>query len=203
MKQKLAQQKKQNQKHGFTKEETADGLAFGYYQFQKKVGIWSIEYPDRIEYGEFDGEFKVGEWIIKNRFEGLQQEIKNTTNNLNNKQQNYDTEVDSTLSPQISFTNGITDTIRKPNIITKSEQIEYLRWHGNYGMNNKKIGYLMATWKRRSNVERKKQGQWREIIKNYSTLAEVVEVGQYLNDVKQGVWKYIYENKEMRRSLQY
>ncbi|CAK94738.1 unnamed protein product (macronuclear) [Paramecium tetraurelia] len=68
-------------KHGFTVEETQNGVAQGMYEYGKKVGKWTIKYPDKMqnifkliirEEGEFQGKHKVGEWIIYNHIEDLQ-----------------------------------------------------------------------------------------------------------------------------------
>ncbi|CAD8136023.1 unnamed protein product [Paramecium octaurelia] len=58
--------------HGFTVEETQNGVAQGNYEYGKKVGKWTFKYHDRIEEGEFNGKYKVGEWIIQNHVEDLQ-----------------------------------------------------------------------------------------------------------------------------------
>ncbi|CAD8129487.1 unnamed protein product [Paramecium sonneborni] len=46
-------------------------------------------------------------------------------------------------------------------------------------------------------IDGKKSGLWRDLIKNFWTKAQAYEVGEYTNDKRQGIWKYIYMDKEI------
>ncbi|CAD8145673.1 unnamed protein product [Paramecium pentaurelia] len=101
----------------------------------------------------------------------------------------------------------------KHEVMNNLEQIYYLQLIGEYGKNNQKIGKWRATWDGEIlkdvggeySEDGKKQGQWKEINKNFwrevnlqfYSLAQVYEVGQYVNDQRNGTWKFIYENNEI------
>ncbi|CAD8117453.1 unnamed protein product [Paramecium sonneborni] len=96
--------------------------------------------------------------------------------------------------------------ITKPPIMMNNyEQINYLQWIGQYGQNNQKIGKWIITWNgeilfdlggQYSN-DGIKEGQWKEIILNYWSKAQAYESGEYVNDKRFGIWKYIYQEKEI------
>ncbi|CAD8213401.1 unnamed protein product [Paramecium octaurelia] len=100
---------------------------------------------------------------------------------------------------------SIIEPNREPENFTNLEQIQNLKWFGKYGQNNIKLGLWEATWQGEKiqsvggqySLDGEKQGRWIEIIKNYQNLAQVFEVGEYVRDQKKGIWKYIYENKEI------
>ncbi|CAD8178217.1 unnamed protein product [Paramecium octaurelia] len=102
-------------------------------------------------------------------------------------------------------TDKIQDTKRKPKILINLEQIQYLQWHGKYGHNNQKVGKWIATWKGEQlqgvggeySDDGEKQGLWRDMIKNYWSQAQILEEGVYIGGLRNGIWKYIYENKEI------
>ncbi|CAD8120544.1 unnamed protein product [Paramecium sonneborni] len=79
------------------------------------------------------------------------------------------------------------------------EQIQHFQWHGAYGLNNQRTGKWTATWQGESllNVggdysnDGKKQGQWQEIIQNYCWYVKIYEIGEYKDDLRQGLWKFI------------
>ncbi|CAD8108710.1 unnamed protein product [Paramecium sonneborni] len=99
----------------------------------------------------------------------------------------------------------IYEFLPKLEIITNLEQIKYLRWIGELGKDNRKIGLWKATWKGESIVdcggwysqEGQKQGKWKEMIKNYNDHAKVFEIGEYVNDLRKGIWKYNFQENEI------
>ncbi|CAD8206686.1 unnamed protein product [Paramecium octaurelia] len=98
----------------------------------------------------------------------------------------------------------IKDTSRKPEILVNLEQIQHLEWIGDYSKTNQKTGKWIAKWKGKILKEvggeysnhGKKNGRWKEMIKNYWSKAEVYEMGEYEDDQRKGTWKYIYEDKD-------
>ncbi|CAD8207015.1 unnamed protein product [Paramecium octaurelia] len=87
--------------------------------------------------------------------------------------------------------------------MTNLEQILYLKWVGNYGENNRKIGRWNVTWigitmnkigGQYSN-DGKKQGSWIEIFQNFWTRAQVYEFGGYFNNLRHGYWRYLYKGE--------
>ncbi|CAD8213734.1 unnamed protein product [Paramecium pentaurelia] len=126
-----------------------------------------------------------------------------------------------TTTLQITFTNNqeikysrdgsilrvdlIEDISRKPEILTNLDQIQNLKWWGQYGKLNQKVGKWTATWNGAtmknlggyySNTGNK-QGQWITLIENYWSQAKVYEVGEYQDGIRKDNWKYIYVNKKM------
>ncbi|CAD8215572.1 unnamed protein product [Paramecium octaurelia] len=99
----------------------------------------------------------------------------------------------------------IIDLSQKPVTLTNLEQIKYLQWVGDYGKNNKKIGKWTVNWQGEvlNNVsgeytdEGKKQGKWIDLFENYSSESQVLEIGEYLNNQRQGLWISIYEDQEI------
>ncbi|CAD8125982.1 unnamed protein product [Paramecium sonneborni] len=68
----------------------------------------------------------------------------------------------------------IQDTIKKPEILKNLDQIQQLTWQGQYGLNKKKNGKWIAFWDGEVYMkvggyylEGLKQGQWKEIFENY------------------------------------
>ncbi|CAD8117885.1 unnamed protein product [Paramecium primaurelia] len=126
-----------------------------------------------------------------------------------------------TTTLQITFTNNqeiqysrdgsilrvdlIEDISRKPEILTNLDQIQNLKWWGQYGKLNQKVGKWTATWNGATmkNVggyysnTGNKQGQWITLIENYWSQAKVYEVGEYQNGIRKDNWKYIYDNKKI------
>ncbi|CAD8130348.1 unnamed protein product [Paramecium sonneborni] len=86
--------------------------------------------------------------------------------------------------------------------LTNLEQIQYLKWFGKYVDGYKKIGKWEIYW--RGDILQEiggyysnngqKQGLWNELIKNYSSQAQVFEIGEYYKDLKYGTWNYVYKN---------
>ncbi|CAD8211455.1 unnamed protein product [Paramecium pentaurelia] len=99
----------------------------------------------------------------------------------------------------------VKDTTNKYQIFQNFEQIQFFQWLGNFGENNQKIGRWTATWKEENlkNVggqyseDGKKQGLWKEIIKNFCNHAKVFEVGEYMNGFRKAIWSYLYNDKEI------
>ncbi|CAD8080420.1 unnamed protein product [Paramecium primaurelia] len=95
---------------------------------------------------------------------------------------------------------AIHDLSVKPQILTNLEQIRYLSWIGLYGENQKKVGKWSAYWNGILMVgvggeyteEGKKIGLWKEIMDNFQENAQVYQIGEYFNDKKRGLWRYIY-----------
>ncbi|CAD8101442.1 unnamed protein product [Paramecium sonneborni] len=88
-------------------------------------------------------------------------------------------------------------------IFQNMEQIKYFEWQGEYEPNKKKIGKWKATWNGEVILDGGyyknglKLGLWEQPIKNYMSIAQVYEVGEYFNDQKTGTWKYIQNNKNI------
>ncbi|CAD8110583.1 unnamed protein product [Paramecium primaurelia] len=97
----------------------------------------------------------------------------------------------------------IQSTYQKPELIKNLEQVKHLQWIGEYGKNNLKVGNWKVFWKGENLVDvggqystnGKKQGKWKETIQNYWTKNQVYFLGEYENDQRQGVWRYIYDGK--------
>ncbi|CAD8090392.1 unnamed protein product [Paramecium primaurelia] len=88
-----------------------------------------------------------------------------------------------------------------PDLYQNMEQIKYFNWQGEYGPNQKKIGKWKAIWNGEVILDGGyymngcKQGLWKQPIKNYMSIAQVYEIGEYFDDQKTGTWKYIYNNE--------
>ncbi|CAK81114.1 unnamed protein product (macronuclear) [Paramecium tetraurelia] len=105
------------------------------------------------------------------------------------------------------------DLLQKPEILTNLQQIKNLKWAGEVGKNLKKIGFWSALWKGENregcggeySQDGYKSGKWKEMIKNYYdyqykyciSYAKVYECGEYVNEFRSGIWKYIYNNQEI------
>ncbi|CAD8182680.1 unnamed protein product [Paramecium pentaurelia] len=82
-----------------------------------------------------------------------------------------------------------------PEIPFNLEQLTHLQWEGKY-KDLKKFGKWTATWKNDIYLmQGMKQGQWKELFKNYYDKAQIYEVGEYINNLRTGIWSVIYENK--------
>ncbi|CAK91193.1 unnamed protein product (macronuclear) [Paramecium tetraurelia] len=100
---------------------------------------------------------------------------------------------------------SIYNTSKKAEVLTNLEQIKHLRWIGQYGQNNLKVGKWLATWKGETLKDvggeylndEKKQGIWKDIVQNYQTNSQAYIVGRYENGLKLGKWQYIYNDKEI------
>ncbi|CAD8208645.1 unnamed protein product [Paramecium octaurelia] len=84
------------------------------------------------------------------------------------------------------------------------EQIQYLKWIGDYGQNKQRIGRWAATWNGEVLQEvggiynnGEKQGFWKEPISNYWAKAKAYQIGEYKNNVKRGFWKFIYKDQDI------
>ncbi|CAD8129567.1 unnamed protein product [Paramecium sonneborni] len=99
----------------------------------------------------------------------------------------------------------VKETSDKLEILTNLEQIKHLKWIGDYGKNSQKFQKWMATWKGEVlqnvggvyNENGIKVGLWKEIILNNWSKAQVYEEGRYENRLRQGTWKYIYQDQEI------
>ncbi|CAD8156242.1 unnamed protein product [Paramecium octaurelia] len=97
------------------------------------------------------------------------------------------------------------DILQQPQILKNLEQIKNLKWIGEVGKNMKKIGFWSSQWKGESSegcggeytLDGNKRGKWKEMIKNYYDNSKVYEVGEYVNEFRSGIWKYIYNNQEI------
>ncbi|CAD8101956.1 unnamed protein product [Paramecium sonneborni] len=93
----------------------------------------------------------------------------------------------------------------KLQIIKNLEEVKYLRWVGELGKNFQKTGLWTANWKGEQikelggqySQEGKKKGKWKETIKNYYDKAKVYEIGEYEDNQRKGIWKYVYEDKDI------
>ncbi|CAD8209772.1 unnamed protein product [Paramecium pentaurelia] len=104
---------------------------------------------------------------------------------------------------QILRIEQIKDSSNSLEVLNNLDQIKNLEWVGKYGKDSKKVGIWTAFW----NGERLqgvggfyskdglKQGIWKELRNNYSNYAPVYEIGEYINNQKRGIWKYILKNR--------
>ncbi|CAD8157979.1 unnamed protein product [Paramecium octaurelia] len=94
------------------------------------------------------------------------------------------------------------DSETRPQIITNLEVVKHLKWMGKLEKNANKVGLWTASWKGEilnGVCEGKKQGLWEETINHFYDFAKVKEFGEYINDLKQGIWKYMYEKKQLQQ----
>ncbi|CAD8068162.1 unnamed protein product [Paramecium sonneborni] len=90
----------------------------------------------------------------------------------------------------------------EPEILTNLELIKHFKCQIQSRNDQEKFVRQTATWYGTPLQEvcgyfegGLKQGIWSQTFKNYRSQAEIYEVGEYYNDVKNGQWKYIYKNK--------
>ncbi|CAK70801.1 unnamed protein product (macronuclear) [Paramecium tetraurelia] len=99
----------------------------------------------------------------------------------------------------------------QPEIYKNLEHIKYLRWEGEYGGNQKKVGMWNAFWRGDNlkvgglyNENGLKQGKWVNLFPNYneqifcfeSSISQVTYSGYYNKGVKQGEWtSYLYDKQ--------
>ncbi|CAD8100615.1 unnamed protein product [Paramecium primaurelia] len=94
---------------------------------------------------------------------------------------------------------GCSSTIE---ILKNLDQIRNLEWIGKYGKDNKKVGMWTAFWNGEKQYgvggfyldDGSKQGLWKELRHNYSNYAPIYEIGEYVNNQKRGIWKFILKN---------
>ncbi|CAK66368.1 unnamed protein product (macronuclear) [Paramecium tetraurelia] len=87
-------------------------------------------------------------------------------------------------------------------------QIKFFQWVGNYE-EKKKVGIWSAKWNNQALLDvggqycnrGKKQGQWKEIFKNYSEKTQIYEEGLYKDDLRIAIWNIIYENSQIQSTL--
>ncbi|CAD8103716.1 unnamed protein product [Paramecium sonneborni] len=99
--------------------------------------------------------------------------------------------------------------LQQSEILTNIEQIKFLKWIGQYGNNQQKIGRWKAFWQGESLIgiggiyseDGQKQGQWNLLFQNYTKEFQVCESGEYLNDQKIKLWKYTLGNEEIGGGL--
>ncbi|CAD8120004.1 unnamed protein product [Paramecium sonneborni] len=84
------------------------------------------------------------------------------------------------------------------------EQIKNLRWDGQIGNKNKRIGRWRVFWGgERLNIGGyynemgNKQGIWIDLFENFWDKCEVIYEGEYKNDIKRGYWKTIYKVQQI------
>ncbi|CAD8058043.1 unnamed protein product [Paramecium primaurelia] len=91
------------------------------------------------------------------------------------------------------------------DLMNNLEQIKHLQWIGQYGQNNVKIGKWIIRWNGETlkdvggqySNDGKKQGRWKELFSNYWNKAQVYEEGDYVDDQRQGTWKYVQEDRQI------
>ncbi|CAD8122848.1 unnamed protein product [Paramecium sonneborni] len=91
------------------------------------------------------------------------------------------------------------------DIMFNLDQIQYLQWQGKYGQNFQKFGRWIAFWKGHALpkasgyylADGKKSNTWSEMTKNYCDQSQIYEVGEYFNNQRIGIWKYVCENQEI------
>ncbi|CAD8203039.1 unnamed protein product [Paramecium octaurelia] len=99
----------------------------------------------------------------------------------------------------------ITSTNQQAEVLKKWEQIVKLYWKGQHDTNRVKVGKWTATWQGEIikdvggtyNNFGEKQGQWKDLITNYWSLAQVYEVGKYQKGLRQGKWMFLYKDQEI------
>ncbi|CAD8058032.1 unnamed protein product [Paramecium primaurelia] len=97
------------------------------------------------------------------------------------------------------------DITKNPEILTYLEQIQNLKWFGQYGDNNKQIGKWIIIWSGEKiqdvggeySNNGEKQGYWIELAKNYQKQAQVLEKGEYVSGQRNGVWKFLFQYNEI------
>ncbi|CAD8117608.1 unnamed protein product [Paramecium primaurelia] len=94
------------------------------------------------------------------------------------------------------------DNYINSEVLNNMEQIIHLKWHGEYGQNQRKLGKWVATWSGEAlqNVggyykDGLKEALWKEPIKNYQSNAQVFESGGYFHNQKYGRWNFIQNNE--------
>ncbi|CAD8117887.1 unnamed protein product [Paramecium primaurelia] len=124
-----------------------------------------------------------------------------------------------TTTLQITFTNNqeiqysrdgsilrvdlIEDISRKPEILTNLDQIQNLKWWGQYGKLNQKVGKWTATWNGATmkNVggyysnTGNKQGQWITLIENYWSQALRKEKQIYESNQPQSIITILFPDQ--------
>ncbi|CAD8118609.1 unnamed protein product [Paramecium primaurelia] len=96
----------------------------------------------------------------------------------------------------------IKEPSKKYDLITNLEQIQHLKWQGEFGKNEKKIGRWIAIWKGQTleavnrwySEDGLQSGLQTELINNYWSKADIYVYGEYYNHQKQGVWKFIIQD---------
>ncbi|CAD8165564.1 unnamed protein product [Paramecium pentaurelia] len=96
----------------------------------------------------------------------------------------------------------IKEPSKKYDLITNLEQIQHLKWQGEFGKNDKKIGRWIAIWKGQTleavnrwySEDGLQSGLQTELINNYWSKADIYVYGEYYNYQKQGVWKFIIQD---------
>ncbi|CAD8104721.1 unnamed protein product [Paramecium sonneborni] len=158
------------------------------------------------------------------------QNQKTEANPFNQKEQTFEKEVDyynqnnkrvEKIKIQIKFTSDhqiiyykneailrVEQLKVKNNILNNLEQILKLSWRSQYDEKKNKDGKWIAFWGQNDIInvggyqkDGQKQGLWKDLFKNYWSLALIYETGEYLNDFKIGRWKYFYENKNIGGGL--
>ncbi|CAD8197727.1 unnamed protein product [Paramecium octaurelia] len=93
----------------------------------------------------------------------------------------------------------------KLDLLTNLEQIKYLECSENQQGNYMEVRKLTMYWGGEQlqqsggfySKDGLKQGLWNQLIKKYSSQAQVCEKGEYFNDQKFGLWTYIDQNQMM------
>ncbi|CAD8120368.1 unnamed protein product [Paramecium sonneborni] len=92
----------------------------------------------------------------------------------------------------------------QPEIMRNLEQVKYLRWEGELGMNKQKIKKWNAFWRGANlniggeyNQNGQKQGKWIDLFPNFYDFCKVTIQGMYIQDRKQGEWVYYFENQQI------
>ncbi|CAD8157737.1 unnamed protein product [Paramecium pentaurelia] len=80
-------------------------------------------------------------------------------------------------------------------VIKNVEQIKYLRWQGEYGGNQKKVGKWNAFWRGDNlnvgglyNENGQKQGKWIELFTNFFDSSQIISSGVYKQGKRHGEW---------------
>ncbi|CAD8177310.1 unnamed protein product [Paramecium octaurelia] len=93
----------------------------------------------------------------------------------------------------------------QPEVLQNLEQIQYLRWFGNYDQNHQKVGKWIATWRGEGlkdvggqySNDGKKKGLWKELLADFWSKTNAYEFGEYIDGQRRQTWKYIYKDQEL------
>ncbi|CAK70851.1 unnamed protein product (macronuclear) [Paramecium tetraurelia] len=99
----------------------------------------------------------------------------------------------------------IYDLLNKPQIIKNLDVLKHVHWKGELGNDYKKVGLWTAEWMDTKQIvscgsysqNGMKYGYWIEMVKDYFQEMNLLEVGEYVNNLRQGTWKYCYNFEYM------
>ncbi|CAD8156195.1 unnamed protein product [Paramecium octaurelia] len=114
-------------------------------------------------------------------------------------------EIQQQCNGEILQTTIIYDLLNKPQIIKNLDVLKHVHWKGELGNDYKKVGLWTAEWMAKQIVScgsysqnGMKYGYWIEMVKYYNQQVNLLEVNEYVNNLRQGTWKYCYNLEYMR-----